>query len=162
MRYRIWIAAGILAAFLAGSHALDAAGRAKQARPADDERAESENPERVIAQAVRQMQMDLEGSSSRSFMSHFEAAKFDDFPRFEEMIDRLLRENSLRVFFRQVSNSFQQDAAQSTIDAEMELTRKDAAGQIDRRRQQLVIDFQRTSRGWKIINLTPRDFFRPQ
>ena len=95
-------------------------------------------------------------------MSHFEAAKFDDFPRFEDMIDRLLRENSLRVYFRQVSNTFQQETAQSTIDAEMELTRKDAAGQIDRRRQQLVIDFERTSRGWKIINLTPRDFFRPQ
>ena len=107
------------------------------------------------------MQMDLEGSSSRSFLSHFDGAKFDDFPRFEETIDRLLRENSLRVYFRQASNSFQKDTAQTTIDAEMELTRKDAAGQIDRRRQQLVVDYERTSRGWKIINLTPRDFFRP-
>ena len=47
------------------------------------------------------------------------------------------------------------------IDAEMEMTRKDSAGQLERRRQQLVIDFQRTRRGWKITNITPREFFRP-
>ena len=74
---------------------------------------------------------------------------------------RLTREDALRVFFRQVNNSIKEDSAQTMIDAEMELTRKDSARQPERRRQQLVIDFERTSRGWKIVNITPRDFFRP-
>ena len=77
------------------------------------------------------------------------------------MIDRLTREDALRVFFRQVSNSVKETSAQTMIDAEMELTRKDSASPPERRRQQLVIDFERTSRGWKIVNITPRDFFRP-
>ncbi|MBI4463865.1 MAG: hypothetical protein HY647_04095 [Acidobacteria bacterium] len=161
MRYVRWAAAGILIGVLAGSCLVEAAGRAKQARPGAEEPSPRENPERVIAQTVRQMQFDLEGSSSRSFLSHFDSVKFDDYPRFEEMIERLLRENSLRVFLRQVSNTIQQDTAQTILDAEMELTRKDAAGQIERRRQQLVIDFERTDRGWKIVNLNPRDYFRP-
>lgn len=161
MRYLKWTVAGILIGVLAASGAVEAAGRAKQARPGTEEPSPKENPERVIAQTVRQMQMDLEGSSSRSFLSHFDAAKFDDYPRFEEMIERLLRETSLRVYLRQVSSSIQQNTAQTTLDAEMEVTRKDAAGQIEHRRQQLVIAFERTSRGWKIVNLTPRDFFHP-
>ncbi|OFW32298.1 MAG: hypothetical protein A3J28_19025 [Acidobacteria bacterium RIFCSPLOWO2_12_FULL_60_22] len=77
------------------------------------------------------------------------------------MIERLTREDTLRVFFRQVNNSIKEESAQTVIDAEMEMTRKDSAGQLERRRQQLVIDFQRTSRGWKITNITPREFFRP-
>jgi len=32
---------------------------------------------------------------------------------------------------------------------------------LQRRRQQLVIDFQWTRRGWRITNITPRDYFRP-
>jgi hypothetical protein len=51
--------------------------------------------------------------------------------------------------------------AQSMVDAEMELGRRDAAQKLQRRRQQLVIDFQWTRRGWRITNITPRDYFRP-
>ena len=43
----------------------------------------------------------------------------------------------------------------------MELARKDAAGQVERRRQQLELEFRRTRRGWRIINITPRNFFEP-
>ena len=55
----------------------------------------------------------------------------------------------------------QEDGAQTILDAEMEMTRKDSAGAPERRRQQLARDFERTNRGWKIINITPREFFRP-
>ena len=94
-------------------------------------------------------------------LSSIDSAKFEDYPRFEDMIDRLTREDALRVFFRQANSSVRDDRAQTTIDAEMELTRKDSAAPPERRRQQIVIDFELTPRGWRIVNITPREFFRP-
>jgi hypothetical protein len=138
-----------------------AASRSGGAPQGQERPAPRENPERAITQLVRQMQFDLEASSRMGVLSNIDSAKFEDYPRFEDMVERLTREDTIRVFFRQAMNSIQEDRAQSIIDAEMELTRKDSAAQPERRRQQLVIDFERTPRGWKIVNITPRDFFRP-
>jgi hypothetical protein len=120
-----------------------------------------EDPQRAIAAIVRELQMDLEGASSTGVLRNIDPAKFDDFPRFQDLVERLTREDTLRVFFRQISNSVKEDSAQTMLDAEMEMTRKDSALPAERRQQQLTIDLERTSRGWKIINLTPKDFFRP-
>ncbi|MBI3894884.1 MAG: hypothetical protein HY313_03030 [Acidobacteria bacterium] len=139
----------------------EAIGRARPASQGREEPVKRENPEQAITTMIRQMQLDLEGSSSRGVLGNIDSAKFDDYPRFEDMVERLTRENTLRVFFRQVSNSIRENSAQTILEAEMEMTRKDSAGQAERRRQQLVIDFELTNRGWKIINITPRDFFRP-
>ncbi|MBI4459323.1 MAG: hypothetical protein HY648_04605 [Acidobacteria bacterium] len=151
----------MLAAILAAPWAVEAVGRARPAAQGREETPKRESVEQAISSIVRQMQMDLEGSSVRGIVNNIDSAKFDDYPRFEDMVERLTRENSLRVFFRQVSSSIRENSAQTILDAEMEMTRKDSAGQAERRRQQLVIDFELTSRGWKIINITPREFFRP-
>jgi hypothetical protein len=123
--------------------------------------AKQEDPARAIAQLVRDMQMDLEGSSSTGVLSKIENAKFADYPGFQDMVERLTREDTLRVFFRQTTNSVKEDTAQTILDAEMEMTRKDSAVPAERRNQQITVDLERTSRGWKITNITPRDFFQP-
>jgi len=138
-----------------------AAARTGPAAQGQEAPARRENPERAVANVVRQLQFDLEASSRMGVLSSIDSAKFEDYPRFEDMIDRLTREDALRVFFRQANSSVREDRAQTTIDAEMELTRKDSAAPPQRRRQQIVIDFELTSRGWRIVNISPRDFFRP-
>ncbi len=119
--------------------------------------------QRQLERNLHDMQFALEGSSPRSFLGYIDSAKFDDYPRFEDMVERLLREDTIRAFFRTAfaAPPTTQGKAQMAVDADMELVRKDAAGQLQRRRQQLVIDWEYTKRGWKIINITPRDFFRP-
>jgi hypothetical protein len=138
-----------------------AAARTGPAAQGQEAPARRENPERAIANVVRQLQFDLEASSRMGVLSNIDSAKFEDYPRFEDMVDRLTREDAVRVFFRQTTNSVQENRAQSILDAEMELTRKDSAAPPQRRRQQIVIDFEMTTRGWRIVNITPRDFFRP-
>lgn len=138
-----------------------AAARTGAAAQGKETPARRENPERAIANVVRQLQFDLEASSRMGVLSNIDSAKFEDYPRFEDMVERLTREDALRVFFRQANNNVQEDRAQTTLDAEMELIRKDSAAPPERRRQQIVIDFELTTRGWRIVNITPRDFFRP-
>jgi len=118
---------------------------------------------REITRMLRDLQFALEGGSAHSALALIDSAKFDDYPRFEDMVERLTREDTIRANFRQVvpATSPAAGKAQSMIDAEMELGRRDAAQKLQRRRQQLVIDFQWTRRGWRITNITPRDYFRP-
>ena len=118
---------------------------------------------REITRMLRDLQFALEGGSARSALALVDSAKFDDYPRFEDMVERLTREDTIRANFRQVvpATSPAAGKAQSIVDAEMELGRRDAAQQLQRRRQQLVIDFEWTRRGWRITNITPRDYFRP-
>jgi len=119
--------------------------------------------EKQLNRLARELQNALEGPSPRQFLSFIDSAKFDDYPRFEDMMERLMREDSIRAHFRQAFNAppSGQGKAQMAIDAEMELARKDGVGQISRRRQQLVIDWEYTRRGWRIINITPRNYFQP-
>jgi len=118
---------------------------------------------REVSRIIRELQFALEGGSARSVLELVDSAKFDDYPRFEDMVERLTREDSIRAFFRQVHTapSLAEGKAQTILDAEMELSRKDGAGQLTRRRQQLVLDFEHSRRGWRIVNITPRDYFQP-
>ena len=73
---------------------------AMQKKGDKEEGGKKQDPERALTQLIRGMQADLESSSSRSFLSNIDSAKFDDYPRFEDMIERLGREDTLRVYFR--------------------------------------------------------------
>ena len=118
---------------------------------------------REVTNMLRELQFALEGGSSRGVLSLIDSAKFDDYPRFEDTIERLTREDTIRANFRTVTTSpnAAEGKAQTILDAEMEIGRKDATGQLQRRKQQLVLDFEHTKRGWRIINITQRTYFNP-
>ena len=124
---------------------------------------EPKNAQREIARILRDLQFALEGGSAQGVLSLIDAAKFRDYARFQDTVERLLREDTLRVYFRQVSGSWSatETRARSRVDAEMQLARKDAVGQTGRRRQQVELQLERTQRGWRITNITPRAFFEP-
>ncbi len=123
---------------------------------------EPKDVNREITRLLREMQSALEGGSARALLSLIDSAKFADYRLFEDTVERLLREDSIRAYFRQVDSALPaQDKARTVVEAEMEVSRRDAAGQVERRRQELVVDFERTRRGWRIVNLTPRSYFEP-
>ncbi len=123
------------------------------------------NTERDLNRLVKDLQFALEGGSSRGFLGYFDSAKFDDYPRFEDMVERLMRQDNLRVNFRTAftapAGGQTPGKSQMTLDGDMELSRKDGVGQVTRRRNQMVVEFTYTKRGWRITNLTPRDYFQP-
>ena len=129
----------------------------------DEGAPDPQKAEKDLAKLMRDVQFDLEGGSSRSFLSKINQAKFDDYPRFEDNVERLMRENALRVNFRTAFTAPPSTSGQAQVsaDAIMELTRKDSKGAPQRRSQQMVFDWEWTQRGWKIINITPRMFFNP-
>ena len=110
------------------------AGERKKGGQSDDPKAGDIN--REITRILRDLQFALEGGSARGFLSLIDSAKFDDYLRFEDMVERLMREDAIRAYFRQLTSSSSpaEGKAQTVVEAEMELGRKDAAGQLQQRR----------------------------
>jgi hypothetical protein len=116
-----------------------------------------------LTKLIREIQYDLEGGSSRSFLQRINQAKFDDYPHFEDTIERLMRDDSIRLNFRPAFTAppTPDGIAQAAVDASMDLTKKNSMAAPQRRQQQLTFDFEWTDRGWQIDNITPRSFFNP-
>jgi hypothetical protein len=119
--------------------------------------------DRGIARLLRDLQFALEGGSAHGVLSLIDSAKFEDYRRFEDRIERLVRQNTIRAYFAQVSSEWlaQERKVRSVLEAELELARKDGASQVVRRRKQLVLELERGRRGWRITRLTPPAFFDP-
>jgi hypothetical protein len=144
--------------------ALAAAAAGLQKKKGGDEPAPGpDEAQKQIGKLMKEIQFDLEGGSARQFTSRINDAKFDDFPRFEDSVERLMRENSLRVNFRSAFTAppTTTGVAQAAVDATMELVKKDSMAPPSRRNAQITFDFEWTNRGWKIVNITPRSFFQP-
>lgn len=119
--------------------------------------------DRRLSRILRDMQLALEGSSANGFLAPFDAERFPDYLRFRDVVHRLMRENSARAAFEVADTAVfpSPEKAQIVLDAEMELSRRDAAGQTRRRTERLKMELQRTPRGWRVTDLSPRSFFEP-
>jgi hypothetical protein len=120
-----------------------------------------ERARRDVRRVLRDFSDGIEGSSPRRVMETLDE-KFEDLPRFEDAVTEFLKQSSeMRVNFRESSNEVKGDRAVVTVDAEMSYATKDAPQRPQRRRQRIQFDFQRTDKGWKIFEISPRNFFTP-
>src|SRR5437879_13331778 len=67
----------------------------------------------------------------------------------------------MRIFLREASAEVKGDHAVLIADAEMVYTSKANLGPQQRRKERIQFDFNRTEKGWKIFEITPRHFFTP-
>jgi hypothetical protein len=155
----LWVAAPAPRSLAAGHDPQKKDKKDKGDEPAPN----PQDAQKQLTKLMREIQFDLEGGSSRSFLQRINSAKFDDYPHFEDTVERLMRENALRVNFRTAFTAPPggDGKAQVSVDADMELSKKDSMAAPQRRKQQLTFDFEWTNRGWQIDNISPRTFFNP-
>jgi hypothetical protein len=121
-----------------------------------------ERARREVRRVMRDFFHGFEGSSPRRVMETLDE-RFEDLPRFEDQVTEFLRQSAeMRVNFRESSSEVKGDRAVVTVDAEMSYATKDAPQRPLRRRQRIQFDFQRTDKGWRIFEISPRSFFTPE
>ena len=101
----------------------------------------------------------LESHSQRRLLSAFEAGKMDGYLAFEDQIDAYFaRYEGFRATFRilQISEENQRGVILAEFQVENEPPR---GGRSSRREGQLRFELERGAKGWKIVDLNPRDFF---
>ena len=118
---------------------------------------------RALTQTLRGFVNGYEGQSPRSALENVLTDRFYDYPRFEDGVEEFLRSTGeLRIFTRQVNVQVKEDRAVMIVDAEMQFSPRSDPSRQQRRSTQITFDFQRTPKGWKITEISPRSFFLPQ
>jgi len=116
---------------------------------------------RAITRVLRDFADGFEGNSPRRVMENLDE-RFDDLPRFEDQVTAFLKQSGeMRIFLREASAEVKGDHAVLIADAEMVYTSKANLGPQQRRKERIQFDFNRTEKGWKIFEITPRHFFTP-
>jgi hypothetical protein len=117
---------------------------------------------RAVKRVLSEFQDGFEGHSSRR-VTEFLDERFDDLPRFEDAVTQFLeRTSEMRINLRESTTELKGDHATVIVDAEMIYTDKAKPTQDQRRRQRIQFDFvYNPKKGWKIFEITPRQFFEP-
>jgi hypothetical protein len=115
---------------------------------------------RAIKRVLSDLQDGLEGHSPRRVTDSLDE-RFDDLPRFEDAVTQFLeRTSEMRINLRESTTEVKGDHATVIVDAEMIFTDKAKPTQDQRRRQRIQFDFvYKPKKGWKIFEITPRQFF---
>jgi len=115
----------------------------------------------AVAQSVLQQLTDgLEGHSDRRMLSAFDDSKMDGYLSFENQIVAFFqRYDSFRIHFRIAQATTEGSKGVVLVDIEMEEIPRSADAQPVRKRDQMRFEMERGKKGWKIVDLRPRDFF---
>ena len=115
---------------------------------------------RAISRVLRDFGDGFESKSPRRVTENLDE-RFDDFPRFEDLVTQFLEQSGeMRLFLRESSAEVKGDRGVLTVDAEMIFSKKSDSKE-QRRKARVQFDFTRTEKGWKILEISPRGFFTP-
>lgn len=113
----------------------------------------------VASVVTRRLSDALEGHNRRLMLSLFDADKMDDYPGFEAQITAFFDHYaSLRVHLRIVQVTTEGEKGIILSEIEMESLPGGEAAPV-RKHDELRLELERGNKGWRIVSLTPRDFF---
>jgi hypothetical protein len=119
-----------------------------------------EKEKRTVKRVLRSLQDGFEGKSPRRVTELIDSTIFYDFPRFEDQVTKFLEQSGeMRMYFRESTAEVKGDKATLIVDADMTFSSKTNPSAEQKRRERIQFDFVKTSKGWKIYEISPRTFF---
>jgi len=109
---------------------------------------------------LQQLADGLEGHSERLMLSAFDDNKMDGYLNFEDQIEAFFQHyDSFRVHFRIDQATTEGDKGVVLVDIQMEEIPRSTNAQPVRKNDQMRFEMERGKKGWKIVDLRPRNFF---
>lgn len=117
---------------------------------------------RAVKRVLSDFQDGFEGHSPRRVTESLDE-RFEDLPRFEDAVTQFLeRTSEMRINLRESTTEVKGDHATVIVDADMIFTDKAKPTLDQHRRQRIQFDFvYNPKKGWRIFEITPRQFFQP-
>ncbi len=120
--------------------------------------------EAVAERLMRQVRDGLVAGDADAALAAFDRDNMVGYREFAAQLQEFLRTwENVRVYY-QIVQSAEKDCATAcgtaTVQFEMEANNVQTQLPATRRGAQIELTFQRTDRGWRIVNLTPRDIFQ--
>jgi hypothetical protein len=102
----------------------------------------------------------LEGHAQRLMLSAFDADKMDGYLEFEDQIAAFFNKyESFSVYFRIAQSATEGPKGVVLVDIQLEEIPRGATSPPVRKNGQMRFELERGRKGWKIVDLNPRNFF---
>lgn len=157
-RARRWVATLLIWSAVAAAAfpgIAQAQNRPGSASPAPD----SFSSEQIAEKLLDQIRRGLEARDSRKMLGAFDHDRMRGYLSFQDQVESLFAQySSFRVYMRLQGVSLDKDHGVATVLVKLEGSPMygDAAM---RREAEMSFELTRTERGWKIVDVSPRDFF---
>ena len=108
---------------------------------------------------LNQIRDGLQAHNSRKMLVGFDREGMQGYLAFQDQVEEFFAQyESFRVSIRLEGSSFEQDKGTATAIFKLEGVPR-SGGPAMRREAELTLEFSRTGSGWKIRDVSPRDFF---
>ena len=115
--------------------------------------------ESVATAVTRRLRDALEGHNQRLMLSAFDSDKMPDYSGFEGQIEAFFNQYaSFRVHLRILQTTAEAEKRIVLTDIELEALPGGDAVPV-RKHDQIRLELKRSSKGWRIVDVKPRDFF---
>lgn len=126
--------------------------------------ADAEQDKSEITRAIRDASRALQGGNAASFLDRFDGGRFDDYPELESNVVALTSQSQIASSVAIVEVRPEGDDYLVRVDWLLQLSLLTGSTPIETRQRELRLRVSRAGRNnsWKIIDLAPAAFFRPQ
>jgi hypothetical protein len=115
--------------------------------------------EHDAAQVLGVLRNALESYSPRLFLSAFDAKKMDSYLTFQDQVEAYFTQySSFRVSYHILQTSQENNRGVILADFQMENEMR-GGSRVSRRQAQLRFELEHEPKGWKIVDMDPREFF---
>ncbi len=113
----------------------------------------------IAEKLLRQLQEGLQARNSRKLLAAFDGERMEGYLTFKDEVESFFAQHeSFRVYLRLESASVEEDRGSAAAQATLEATPV-GGGPTLRRETNLSLEFAHSKKGWKIIDVSPRNFF---
>jgi hypothetical protein len=131
--------------------------------PASDKQREDSSAfsEEVAEHVVHELGEGLTQHNARRMLRAFDSDAMDGYTNFQNQIQAMFQQyDSFRVHFRIASIEATDEGGTATVDFEMEQIPRSTEERLPvRKAEKLRLQMKAGKKGWKIVELQPRDFF---
>ena len=113
------------------------------------------------ARTLKDASRSLHGDNAAAFLGYFEKKAWEDYARLETDVVALTSQNDLASSVQVIENREEGDERALRVDWLLQIRPLNGLGKVETRRQILSLRLAPAKKRWKIIALTPVDFFRP-
>jgi hypothetical protein len=126
---------------------------------AADAPADAFSSDQIAETLLNQIRDGLQAHNSRKMLAAFDREGMPGYLIFADQIQSFFAQyQSFRVYIRLEQSSFEQDKGAATASFQLEGVARDGSAGM-RREGELTFEFSRTRSGWKIRDVSPRNFF---
>ena len=114
----------------------------------------------VASNVLNDLRNGLEGHNPRRMLSAFDADKMEGYLEFQGQIQALFnRYESFRLYFHIAESDGEGAKGVALVDIQLEEIPRGATSPPVRKNAQMRFELERGRKGWKIVDLNPRNFF---